>query len=103
MRWDRLAEQRIQEARARGLLDMPEGTGKPLGDGPSDGTGIGFRIMAEAGALPEEVRLAKAIEALRAALGDISDPAEREARLADLAELEMRHAVAREARRKYLG
>lgn len=103
MRWDRLAERRIQEARARGVLDAPEGAGKPLADGPSDGMGIGFRIMAEAGALPEEVRLAKAVEAARFALPGITEPEARRAAIAELSELEMRLAIAREARRRFMG
>ena len=56
MSWlSKLAEQRIQAARASGQLQGLTGEGQPLPDRPGDafvsaGDAVGFRIMAEAGA-----------------------------------------------------
>jgi len=108
MSWlSRLVERRILAARAKGALEGLEGEGKPLPDRPGDafvdpGEAAGFRIMAEAGALPEEIRLKKRIEAARADLAAITDPAARRAAQRDLADLTMRLAMAEEARRKFL-
>jgi cell division protein FtsB len=63
---------------------------------------VGFRIMAEAGVLPEEITLKKQVAAQRAHLATLTDTAERKAAMADLAQLEMRQAIAEEARRKFL-
>ena len=65
MTWlSRLAERQIQKARLKGQLQGLQGEGKPLPDRPGDafispGDAVGFRIMAEAGVLPEEITLKK--------------------------------------------
>ena len=108
MSWlSRLAERQIQKARLKGQLQGFEGEGKPLPDRPGDahvspGDAIGFRIMAEAGVLPEEIELKKQVAAQRAHLASLTDAAERKAAMAVLAQLEMRQAIAEEARRKFL-
>lgn len=108
MSWlSRLAERQIQKARLKGQLQGLEGEGKPLPDRPGDahvspGDTIGFRIMAEAGVLPEEIELKKQVAAQRAHLASLTDAAERKAAMAVLAQLEMRQAIAEEARRKFL-
>jgi hypothetical protein len=108
MSWlSRLAERQIQKARLKGQLQGLEGEGKPLPDRPGDahvspGDAIGFRIMAEAGVLPEEIELKKQVAAQRAHLASLTDAAERKAAMAVLAQLEMRQAIAEEARRKFL-
>lgn len=108
MSWlSRLAERKIQKARLKGQLQGLEGEGKPLPDRPGDahvspGDAIGFRIMAEAGVLPEEIELKKQVAAQRAHLASLTDAAERKAAMAVLAQLEMRQAIAEEARRKFL-
>lgn len=108
MSWlSRLAERQIQKARLKGELDHLEGEGKPLPDRPGDafvspGDAVGFRIMAQAGVLPEEITLKKAVAAQRAHLATLTDEAERKAAMAKLAELEMRQAIAEEARRTFL-
>ena len=102
MRFDKLAERRILQAQAEGQLENLKGFGKPLGDdgGAQTADAAGYRIMAEAGALPEEIKLKKQIAPLReqlaAAQGD-----ERRAVQRQLADLEMRYAIAQEARRKF--
>jgi hypothetical protein len=108
MSWlSRLAERQIQKARLKGQLQGLEGEGKPLPDRPGDafvspGDAVGFRIMAEAGVLPEEITLKKQVAAQRAHLATLTDEVERKAAMAELARLEMRQAMAEEARRKFL-
>lgn len=108
MSWlSRLAERRMQAARLKGELQGLEGEGKPLPDRPGDafvsaGDAVGFRIMAEAGVLPEEITLKKQVAAQRAHLATLTDEAERKAAMAELARLEMRQSMAEEARRAFL-
>jgi len=103
----RLAERRIAAARLKGGLQGLAGEGKPLPDRPGDafvsaGDAVGFRIMAEAGVLPEEITLKKLAQAQREKLATLTDAAERKAAMAELARIEMRQAMAEEARRAFL-
>jgi hypothetical protein len=108
MSWlSRLAERQIQKARLKGDLQNLEGEGKPLPERPGDafvsaGDAVGFRIMAQAGVLPEEITLKKQALAQRAHLATLTDEAERKAAMAELARLEMLQAIAEESRRKFL-
>jgi hypothetical protein len=108
MSWlSRLAERQMLRARAQGRLQGLEGEGKPLPDRPGDafvsaGDAVGFRMMAEAGVLPEEIVLKKQVIAQRAHLASLTDAGERKAALAELARLEMRQAMAEEARRRFM-
>jgi hypothetical protein len=108
MSWlSRLAERQIQKARLKGELQNLEGEGKPLPDRPGDafvsaGDAAGFRIMAQAGVLPEEITLKKQVLAQRAQLATLTDEAERKAAMAELARLEMLQAIAEESRRRFL-
>ena len=108
MSWlSRLAERQIQKARLKGQLQGLEGEGKPLPDRPGDafvspGDAVGFRIMAQAGVLPEEIELKKQVAAQRELLAGLTDEAARKAAMAELARLEMRQAMAKEARRAFL-
>ena len=108
MSWlSRLAERRMLLARAQGRLSRLEGEGKPLPDRPGDafvdpGEAVGFRIMAEAGALPEEIVLGRRLDAARARLAALEDPNARRAAEREIADLTMRLAMAQEARRKFL-
>ena len=108
MSWfNKLTERQIAKARAKGELSGLEGEGKPLPDRPGDvyisaGDAVGFRIMAEAGVLPEEIIRKKQAAALRAQLASLSDEAQRKAVMAELARVEMLQAIAEEARRKFL-
>jgi len=104
---DRIAERRMRLAEAKGDLKGLAGEGKPLpernGDALIDaGEAVGFRIMAEAGVVPEEIVLKKQAAAQRAHLATLIDPAERKAAMAELARIEMRQAMAEEARRAFL-
>ncbi len=108
MSWlSRLAERQIQKARLKGQLRNLEGEGKPLPDRTGDafvsaGDAMGFRIMAEAGVLPEEIRLKQQVAAARERLAGLEDEAARKAAMAEIARLEMLQAIAEEARRKFL-
>ena len=108
MSWlSRLAERQIQKARLTGQLQGLEGEGKPLPDRPGDafvspGDAVGFRIMAEAGVLPEEIILKKQVLAQRALLATVTDESAQNAAMAELARLELRQAIAEESRRRFL-
>lgn len=108
MSWlSRLAERQIQKARLKGQLQGLVGEGKPLPDRTGDafvspGDAVGFRIMAQAGVLPEEIVLKKQIEDHLALLATLTDAQARKAAMATLAELQMKQAMAEEARRKFL-
>ena len=107
MTWfNRLIERRILKAKADGQLQGLEGEGKPLPDRSGDaltdpGIAAGYRIMAEAGVVPEEFELKKKIQAQKDHLATLTDPAERKAAMAKLADLEMRRNIAVEARKKF--
>ena len=102
-----LTENQIKKAEAEGKLSGLEGEGKPLPHRPGDafieaGDAIGHRIMAEAGVLPEEITLKKALIEARKQYTTLTDPEERKATMAKIADLEMKHAMATDARRKFL-
>ena len=102
-----LVERQIAKARASGQLDHLQGAGHPLPDRPGDafisaGDAAGFRIMAEAGVLPEEIIWKKQAIAQRAHLATLTDPALRKAAMAELARIELRQAIAEESRRAFL-
>lgn len=106
--WHRLTEQQIRKAEAEGKLKGLEGEGKPLPHRPGDafisaGDAVGHPIMAEAGALPEEITLKRALDAARKAYTEERDPAEKTRKMAAIADLELRYSIAREARMKFLG
>lgn len=108
MSWlSRLAERQIQKARLKGALQGLAGEGKPLPERPGDafispGDAVGFRIMAQAGVLPEEIEMKKQAAAQRAHLATLTDPEARKAAMAELARTEMKQAIAEEARRRFL-
>ncbi|WP_323041635.1 DUF1992 domain-containing protein [Gemmobacter sp.] len=105
MKFAELAERQIRKAQAEGQLDNLKGAGKPLdlaaGDGSADA--IGFRIMAEAGALPREMDLRRQVEAQRAVLQAATDPDARKREMARLADLQLRLEIEAEARRRFQG
>jgi len=102
-----LIERQIQKARLEGKLDGLEGEGKPLPDHPeeafvSTGDAVGFRMMAQAGVVPEEIEIKKQIAAQHAHLKTLTDAAARKTAMAELAKLEMRYGIATEARKKFM-
>lgn len=108
MSWlSRLAERQMQKARLKGGMQGLQGEGKPLPDRTGDafisaGDAVGFRIMAQAGVLPEEIILKKQVAEASAHLATLPEGPERKAAMARLADLQMRQAIAQEARRRFL-
>lgn len=104
----KLIERQIQKARLRGQLDGLEGEGKPLPDRPDEayvdvGEAVGFRMMAQAGVVPEEIQIKKEMDAHKAHLATLTDPDARKKAMAEFARLELRYNIARESRQKFLG
>ncbi|MCP5086851.1 MAG: DUF1992 domain-containing protein [Rhodobacteraceae bacterium] len=104
MKFNQLVESQIRKAQMKGELENLKGEGEPLPDRPlgSDAEQIGYRIMAEAGALPEEILLQRRVKAAAKHLKSLSDPAERKAAMAELSQLQMKLSVQEEARKKFM-
>ncbi|SHG57423.1 DUF1992 domain-containing protein [Cognatishimia maritima] len=103
MKFSFLSEYQIRKAEHEGQLDNLKGAGKPL---PASGDGdfaesVGFRIMAEAGALPKEIELKREEEAQLKVLQGTTNPDARKAEMQKLADIQLRRAIQEEARRKY--
>ena len=107
-----LTEAQIAKAEAEGKLSGLDGEGKPLPNRPGDALidgadAAGFRIMAQAGVVPEEIALkgqlaqARADWAAAQAKGAV-DAREKKRLMARIAELNLRYEIAREARQKFL-
>ncbi|MDO6725975.1 DUF1992 domain-containing protein [Cognatishimia sp. 1_MG-2023] len=101
--FSRMSEYQIRKAEAEGQFDDLKGAGKPLGraDDGDFSENVGFRIMAEAGALPKEVELKLAEEAQLKVLAGTTDAVARKEEMRKLADVQMRRAIQEEARRKY--
>lgn len=102
-----LIERQIQKARLLGQLEGLEGEGKPLPDRTGDAfvdvdEAVGFRMMAQAGVLPAEIEVKKQIELLREKFKSLTDEAARKEAMSELAQLELRYNIAREARQKFM-
>jgi len=105
MKWRDIAEHQIKKAQAEGQFDDLKGAGKPL---PARGDGdfaeeAGFRIMAEAGALPKEIELKKVLAAQARVVQATADPGQRKKEMAKFAEIQQALAIQEEARRKFYG
>lgn len=61
----------------------------------------GMRIMAEAGVKPEEFGLKDQLDQARKLYVTLTDPEEKRAAMARIADLEMRYHMARDARRAF--
>jgi hypothetical protein len=103
MSWfSNLAERHLQRAAAQGKLQCLAGQGNPLDlpQGVTDATQeLGFRIMADAGVLPEEFTLKKQT-ALH--LATLTDDADRNAGMSTLAQSKLRQAIPKEARHRFM-
>lgn len=94
-------------ALAEGKLSHLAGEGQPLPEAPPSafidpGEAVGMRLLAEAGYLPREIELRRQLADRRAAWRQAERPADKKALMAEIADLEMREAMAREARLKLL-
>ncbi|CAM3470980.1 DUF1992 domain-containing protein [Paracoccus nototheniae] len=104
MKFSDLAERQILKAQAEGQLDNLKGAGKPLnieGDGSADA--IGFRIMADAGVVPREIQLRKAVEAQSLILQETTGEEARKREVIKLNDLQLRLSIEQEARRRFYG
>ena len=102
MKWRDLAEHQIQKARAEGQLDNLKGAGKPLPHRPGgDVVSAGMGIMADAGVLPREIELKKAVDAQLERLKAVKGTSEEKEAMRVLADLQMKLAIEQEARRKF--
>lgn len=104
---NRLVERQIQKALAEGKLRGLDGEGRPLPDRSGEAftdmaTAVATRIMAEAGALPEEFRLKKLLQAARQAYREADAGDEKRVAMGLIAELEQRYNIAVEARRRFM-
>lgn len=103
MKFSFLSEYQIRKAEHEGQLENLKGAGKPLpkaGDGDFS-ENVGFRIMAEAGALPKEIELKREEEAQLRVLQATETLEDRKREMKKLADIQLRRAIQEEARRKY--
>lgn len=105
MKFSDMAERQIRKAQAEGQFDNLRGAGKPLNMADDAGStdAVGFRIMAEAGALPREIELRKAVEAQGARLRAAVTEQDRRREMKVLADLQLRLDIEAEARRRFHG
>lgn len=103
MKLNKIAELRMKHAEREGKLKGLEGEGQPLRDKVSDNSieGFGYGAMSEAGVLPEEIELRKAIERQKRLLTETSDAESKTREMAKLSELQLKLSLQEEARRKY--
>ncbi|QBX34332.1 DUF1992 domain-containing protein [Paracoccus liaowanqingii] len=98
------AERQILKAQAEGQFDNLKGAGQPLnllGDGSADA--IGFRIMADAGVVPREIQLRKAVDEQSRVLRGTTGEDARKREMIKLADLQLRLSIEQEARRRFYG
>lgn len=103
MKWyDSIADERIREAQARGDFDRLPGAGKPLP--PEDDAGVpddlkaGFRLLKNAGVLPEEMQVRKEVVTLEDLLAACRDDTERARLDAELSAKKLRYRMLMEER-----
>lgn len=106
--FDRLVERQIQRALAEGKLSGLAGEGKPLPERSSEAftdmaTAVAARIMAEAGALPEEFKIKKLLEAAKQSYREAEGDEAKHVAMALIADLQQRYNIAVEARRRFMG
>ena len=106
--FDSLVERQIQKALAEGKLSGLKGEGKPLRDRSGEAfidmaTAVAGRIMAEAGALPEEFKIKKLLEAAKQSYVEADDGDAKRVAMALIADLQQRYNIAVEVRRRFMG
>jgi hypothetical protein len=104
----RLVERQILKALAEGKLGGLEDEGKPLPDRSGEAftdmaTAVAVRIMAEAGALPEEFKIKKLLEAAKQSYREAEGDDAKRVAMALIADLQQRHNIAVDARRRFMG
>ena len=102
MKWNVLVENQINKAKSEGQLTGLRGEGKPLPRRQGgDIVSAGLAIMAEAGVLPREIVLKKAVQEQQKVLQATTDPVLRKEEMRKLADLQLRLSIEQEARRKF--
>lgn len=106
--FDRLVERQIQKALAEGKLQNLDGEGKPLPDRSGEAftdmaTAVAVRIMAQAGAMPEEFKIKKLLDAAKQSYRDAEGEDAKRVAMALIADLQQRYNMAVEARRRFMG
>ncbi|KZL19357.1 hypothetical protein PsAD2_02110 [Pseudovibrio axinellae] len=103
MSFSSLAERQILKAQADGQMDNLEGEGKPLPErAPGSYTSAAtMRIMAQAGAVPREIELKKEIEVQRQVVQKAKGSPSWKSEMAKLADLQCRHAIEQESRKRF--
>lgn len=106
--FDRLVERQIQKALAEGQLSDLEGEGKPLPDRSGEAftdmaTGVAVRMLAEAGALPEEFKIKKLLDAAKQHYRSAENDDAKRVAMRLIADLQQRYNIAVEARRRFTG
>lgn len=103
MNWlNRIVEKRLGKAAKDGSLSGLGGEGHPLPRKPhieDAALEAGYRAMASAGVVPDEIKFHKAIAEHKAHMATLTNEDERKTAMAKLADLEMKLNIAREARR----
>lgn len=104
---NKLVERQILKAIAEGQLQGLAGEGEPLPDRSAEAltdvaTAVASRIMAEAGALPEEFKIKKLLEAAKAAYRSAEGEEAKQVAMALVADLQQRYNIAVEARRSFM-
>lgn len=99
-----IAERKIQQAIEEGQFDNLENKGKPLVDDgldlvPED-LRMAYKIMKNAGVVPEEIELRKEIVNLNQLLNACADEAERKALRMKISEKQLKYNIIMEARGK---
>ncbi|MEC7300340.1 MAG: hypothetical protein VXY45_10030 [Pseudomonadota bacterium] len=81
----------------------PDPAGEPdrVADASDPAVALAMRIMAEEGAVSDEATLAEELAAVKAEYAEASEE-DRPALMRKVAQLSMRQAIAREARKKFL-
>lgn len=104
MSWEKLAQNRIEEAIATGEFDDLPGRGQPLDLDeyfalpPAERTGAA--LLKNAGVIPPEAEMLKSVAALEASMERCLDPDERVRLQAELQEVRVAFSLAMERRRR---
>lgn len=102
-----LVEQQILKAIAEGKLRGLDGEGRPLPDRSGAAftdiaTQVAIRIMADAGAIPEEFKIKKLLDAARLTWQGAKTEEAKRLAMALIADLDLRYNIAVEARRRFM-
>lgn len=99
-----IAERKIQQAMEEGQFDHLQNKGKPLVDDGMDmvpeDLRMAYKIMKNAGVVPEEIELRKGIVNLYELLNACADEAERKAIRAKISEKQLKYNIIMESRGK---